>query len=237
MFTEIASTFSAHRPQSAGERAFRKLWRMISHGEMKVGEVTTEETLALSLSISRTPLRDAVKRLEALGLIERESGKGLKVTSPSMSEMLSLSTTREMLEGLLAAAVAERVSASQIDLSSLLAINDRYVKVVELGDPDLAMIVGHEFHAELRTLSQNHFASLCHVEVLLAFERYRYLAREALARPSAIVDEHKAILHAIQSGNPALAEREMRQHLVAARKVYAEILAEKMSPPVTGSEE
>src|ERR1700722_12985870 len=62
---------------SASEIAFRTIWQLISRGTFESGAIFTEERLAALLAISRTPLREAARRLEDPGLLEREAGPGV----------------------------------------------------------------------------------------------------------------------------------------------------------------
>src|SRR4051812_31120347 len=204
---------------SASERAFRHIWRAISQGAIAPGELLTEEGLAATLSISRTPLRDAVQRLEALGLLVREPARGLRVPPLSFGEMTQLSETREVLEGLLAASAARRVAAGETEVAPLRAANERLARVVKIGDADLALDAGLDFHEALRRLAENRAATICHHQVLLAFERYRHLARGAAERPDRIVAEHAAVVAAIEAGDAAAAESAMRRHIAAGREL------------------
>lgn len=217
---------------SAAERAFRHVWRAISQGAIAPGELVTEEGLAAGLSISRTPLRDAVQRLEALGLLVREPARGLRVPPFDLDEMLQLSATREVLEGLLAAEAARRVAAGQADAAPLRAAHDRLARVTPIGDADLALAVGLEFHEALRRLAGNRAAAICHRQVLLAFERYRHLARGAADRPEHILVEHAAVVAAIEAGDAAAAEQAMRRHIAAGREIYTSVLSKTL--PRTG---
>ncbi len=209
---------------SAAEFAFQHVWRAISHGAIAPGSTVTEEGLAAGISVSRTPLRDAIRRLETLGLLIREPSRGIKVAQLSMRDMLDLSATREVLEALFAGSAARRVAAGGVDLSKLRSIHDRLRAVHAIGDSDLALAVGIAFHDELRTIADNRPARLLHEQVLLSFERYRYLARQAPTRTEAVIAEHAGILKAVAAGDPAKSESHMRNHIAAGRALYAEVL-------------
>ncbi|HEY4254298.1 MAG TPA: GntR family transcriptional regulator [Roseomonas sp.] len=213
---------------SAAERAFRHVWRAISQGTIAPGELVTEEGLAAGLSISRTPLRDAVQRLEALGLLVREPARGLRVPPLSLDEMAQLSATREVLEGLLAAQAAGRVAAGEADPAPLRAAQDRLVRVARIGDADLTLAAGLDFHEALRRLAANRAAAACHQQVLLAFERYRHLARDTTERPERILAEHAAVVAAIVAGDAPAAERAMRRHIAAGRDLYTGVLSKTL---------
>ncbi|HEV7265816.1 MAG TPA: GntR family transcriptional regulator [Falsiroseomonas sp.] len=214
---------------SAAERAFRHVWRAISQGGIAPGSLVTEEGLAASIAVSRTPLREAVQRLEALGLLLREPGRGLRVPALSLREMEQLSVTREVLEGLLAAEAARRVAAGETAAAPLRAVHQRMCRIAEIGDADLSLAAGLDFHEVLRRLADNRAASAFHQQVLLAFERYRNLMHAARERPHRIVAEHAEVVDAIEAGDPVAAEAAMRRHIAAGRELYSALLGRTLA--------
>ncbi|HEY4252279.1 MAG TPA: GntR family transcriptional regulator [Roseomonas sp.] len=226
-FDPAAHTLDERRRRStpsAAEFAFQHVWRAISHGAIAPGSTVTEEGLAAGIFVSRTPLRDAIRRLETLGLLVREPSRGLRVAQLSMRDMLDLSMTREALEALFAASAAQRVARGEADPAQLRGIHERLRAVQAIGDADLALAVGIDFHEELRGLADNRPARLLHQQVLLAFERYRYLTRQAPTRSENVLAEHAAILEAVEAGDAEAAEARMRSHISAGRGLYTEVL-------------
>lgn len=208
---------------TATEMVFRQLLGAITSGDLAADVVETEERLAARYNVSRTPLRDAVRRLEQLRLLVRDP-RGLRVPPLSMEEMHDLSATREVLEGLLASSAAGRVARGAADTTRLCAIHARHMRVLAVGDAELMLAVGFDFHEELRRLSGNASAVACHEQVLLGFERYRHLARGVPERHGRIAEEHTEILAAIEAGNGTAAETAMRRHIAAGRAVYVSVL-------------
>ena len=222
----------AHGPAprlSAAERAFRHVWSAVSRGAITSGTLVTEEGLAADISVSRTPLREAVQRLEALGLLVREPGRGLRVPPMSLREMTQLSATREVLEGLLAAEAARRVAGGAASPAPLRAVHERLTRIQALGDPDLALAAGLDFHEVLRRLADNRTAAAFHQQVLLSFERYRHLMRGVADRPGHIQAEHAEIVAVIEAGDAAAAEAAMRRHIAAGRELYHQVLSRTLS--------
>jgi DNA-binding GntR family transcriptional regulator len=214
---------------TAAELVFRQLLGAITSGELSADTVETEERLAARYKVSRTPLRDAVRRLEQLRLLVREPARGLRVPPLSMGEMHDLSATREVLEGLLASAAADGVSRGMVRLDRLRDIHARHLRVLGIGDPELVLSVGYDFHEELRRLSGNESAAACHEQVLLGLERYRHLARAVPERHARIAAEHTEILAAIEAGRAQAAEVAMRRHIAAGRELYVEVLSRTIS--------
>lgn len=214
---------------TAAEVVFRRLLRAIISGELAPECLETEERLAARYEVSRTPLRDAIRRLEQLRLLQREP-RGLRIPPLSMEEMLDLSLTREVLEGLLAAASARRIAKGVASAARLRQIHVRHLQVQALGDAELTLSVGLDFHEELRRLAANHSTAACHEQVMLGFERYRHLASRVPQRPRLIGEEHSEILDAIEAGNAPAAEAAMRRHIAAGRDLYASVLSDMLAP-------
>jgi len=214
---------------TAAELVFRQLLSAITSGELAPDAVETEERLAARYRVSRTPLRDAVRRLEQLRLLVREPARGLRVPPLSMREMHDLSATREVLEGLLASNAADRVGRGMARLDRLRDIHARHLRVLGINDPELALSVGFDFHEELRRLSGNESAATCHEQVLLGFDRYRHLARAVPERHDRIAAEHDEILAAIEAGHAQAAEIAMRRHIAAGRELYVDVLSRMIS--------
>ena len=212
---------------TAAEVVFRQLLGAIISGDLPAGTIETEERLALRYQVSRTPLRDAIRRLEGLRLFKREA-RGLRVPPLTMGEMYDLSATREVLEGLLASSAADRVGRGMAQVDRLREIHALHIRVLGIGDPALTLSVGYDFHEELRRLSGNESAAACHEQVLFGFERYRHLARGVPERHGRIAEEHAAILAAVEAGQAAAAEAAMRRHIAAGRSVYVEVLSQTL---------
>lgn len=226
--TRRVATSGSRASLSAAERAFRHVWGAVSRGTLAPGSLVTETSLAAEAAVSRTPLREAVQRLEALGQLVREPGRGLRVPPLSLREMLQLSATREVLEGLLAADAARRVAAGEVSVEPLRTVHDRLRRLLPLGDTDLSLSVSVEFHEVLRALSGNRTAAVCHEHVMLSFERYRQLVRGIGGRPHHIFKEHDEVISAIEAGDAPRAETAMREHIAQGRGMYLDLLNRKL---------
>lgn len=205
---------------SASEYAFKRLLESIGDGSLAAGAKITEMQLSELVGVSRTPLRDAVRRLEDAGVLVRSAGRGLRVASMSLEEMLRLSRLREALEGLLVRYVAERQASSKISLSRL----EQIVRDMQAVDPEtglpLLLRLGWDFHREISVLSGDPLAVRMLEQVMISFERYRHLI-DSQQRPYEIVQEHVAILDAIRAGDGDAAEGLIRKHLQQARALYS----------------
>jgi DNA-binding GntR family transcriptional regulator len=214
---------------SAAEWAFRELWQKIVRRELKPGERVTEETLADLLQVSRTPLRDAIRRLEQANLIIRQRNRTLNIAPMSIRDAEELTLIREQLEALIAI-LAARNSHHMRDqiaeawkiinaMKSLQGTRHGYAVTLELGDA---------FHSALCDISGAEQVRSLLGRVYLGIERYRTLLNERIDRTEELTREHEAILIAIDAGDERRAEAAMRFHISHARELYIEELRRKM---------
>lgn len=206
------------------EVTFRRLLRLITSGEVPPGADVTEERLAVDLQVSRTPLRDAIRRLESLGILARRANRTLIVPPLSLEEVEDLSLSREALEVLVVRRVARRVRAGEADLSRLEEMHERVRSLAPLRDGRFSLEAGMAFHRELYRLANAPTAIGLLDQVVLRLERYRRLLAGDAERGLGVAREHEAIVAAIRRGDEAAAERAMRDHLLAARQVYVDVL-------------
>jgi len=210
---------------SAADWAFDQLRGLIVQGDLAPGARITEEALCTRLAVSRTPLRDALRRLEMAGLIVRQRNRSLRVADLSLDEMVRLSMLRDALEGTMARHVARRYAAGEVHLDRLDGLVEEMAAVEPERGLGLLLRLGEQFHRELRAASGDPFGARLLDQVLLSFERYRHLIRRDTARARDLAIEHAAIMAAIRSGDADAAEAAIRRHLCNARAVYARRLA------------
>lgn len=189
--------------------AYARLKSSILDGHLQPGARLREAELASLLGISRTPLRQALARLELEGLLEVLPRAGLVVSSLDDQAVLELYSTRELLEGAAAAMAAE--NATQADI-------DRLAGVLEQGetfptDPNELRRLNRSFHDALYDASHNRFLikSLQGLHDALALLGQTTLT--APGRPEAAHEEHRAIVAAIARGDAAAAEAAARAHV------------------------
>lgn|GEM_PF-1329741 len=211
---------------SLADAAFRQLFQIIVNAPPNADFPLKELELSEKLSVSRTPLREALHRLELFGLVQRGQGRGVIVPAMSVQEMENISRTRERLEGLIVYTVGQRYAAGEVSLEGLERINRRVQAFRDIEDIEGLLDAGLAFHVELRRLANNSFASQLLAQTLLRLERYRHLVIGIEERGSDIHAEHETILACLRAKDSEGAEREMRRHLSNARIIYRhELLA------------
>jgi len=204
---------------TVADRVFDQLRRAIVEGEIPAGSKLSEPVLAERFSVSRGPLREAMRRLESTNLLERRANVGARVVALSNETLLELYQVREALEGMAARLAAEQMSDEAIeDLKDLMDDHRRDVArdywqtyFQQEGDPDFhyRIVIGSGNRRLIRILCDDlyHLARMYRCQFGMKSER----ARDALK-------EHALIVDAIAERDGELAELLMRRHVRASRR-------------------
>lgn len=213
---ELGVLWQRFAPRGASADAvFATLREAILARILQPAQHFTEEDFASAFGVSRTPVREAILRLEAEGLVERRS-RGLVVSDISPAEILEIYDVRIALDALAAELAAKAITPP--DLARLRWVNDRMRTAGEDGDFTTMSELNLEFHDALAKSSQNSFLVRQVGEV---HDRVRRFEQTTFAHPgrwSEAVDEHEAILAALEAGDEAGAGRAARSHMAAARR-------------------
>lgn len=197
-----------------GQGAYRRLLEDIRAGSLPPGTRLRETELAERLRISRTPVREAIRQLEADGLVIHLPRQGATVRSLDYAEVIELYEMRAVLEGT-AARLAAR-AASEVELSELAALNAELASA-PAGAP--AQELNRQFHRTLLDAARNRFL----VKSVSALQKtLLILGPSTLTDPTRAVDavaEHAAVLQALQARDGSAAEIAMRAHVEAALSV------------------
>jgi DNA-binding GntR family transcriptional regulator len=190
------------------DELYRHLRDAIVRGEVEPGGRITEEELAALASVSRTPVREALRRLEVDGLL-RASPRGLVVNEFSPEELADVCAVRDALE-----ALAARLAASQ-RRDDDVALLDRLVREYEeaMGG-DLARIVelNHAFHDALWDAAHNPFLRRQLEGAWRLIERLDATIVDTEERQRETLREHRALVEALRERDADGAERLAREH-------------------------
>ncbi len=183
----------------------------ILSGELPRGSRLPQETLAAELGVSRTPLREALRRLAGEGLVILQPNHGATVADLDFGDMRNAWTARLVIEPAAARLAAERMP--QADLGRMRAAIDHQRSGA---DPANSLDSNREFHLALVEASGN--PHLTHFAEFLWVARISVAIYTAQAAQSAGVagwaDEHEAIAAAVEAGDGPLAERLTREHII-----------------------
>ncbi|QPL55121.1 GntR family transcriptional regulator [Vibrio navarrensis] len=192
----------------------------IINGDMLPGSKISEPELAKHYQVSRGPLREAIMRVEGLGLIERAPHIGARVITFSPEKLIELYAVREALEGMAARLAARYITQEELlSLELLLSTHSKHIDEVE-GSSYFHQHGDFDFHYRIIKASRNRklIALLCD-ELYHLLRMYRYQSPRAQSRPKEALDEHKYILQAIRNRDEELAEMLMRRHISGSRKL------------------
>lgn len=204
----------AFKSTSLADQVFDKLENDIIQGVYPKGEILTELKLVEQLGVSRTPIRDALRRLEQERLIA-DTGKGSLVLGITDDDLLDIMNIRERIEGLVAYYAAKNITPEGIqELKHLTDLQDFYYSK---RDTEHLRQVDDEFHDAICRLSARTVISDTLIPLHRKTRRYRRIAMEDWERTTRTTKEHFEIYKAIASGDADLAKQLMKQHISNAK--------------------
>ena len=195
---------------------YEYLYNAIQTGEIKPGQTLTERGLAEKIGVSRTPVREAIRKLEEQGIVTHEPHKGVKVITLSLDKVLQLYEVRELLEGLAARKLSERQTPEVIgELSGLIAEAEKQAMANNVHE--LARI-NSEFHLTLARLSGNVYLEAIMNMLQTQIGLMMSASLSTSGRPLQNISEHKMLIDAIRSGDGEFAESTAKHHVRNARE-------------------
>jgi len=198
------------RPSAAPD-AYALILAAIDEGVYRPGDRLVESELAEKLGVSRTPVREALQRLETQSLVTRD-GRSLIVASLDHNQLAELYTVRAELEGLAARLAAKHASPEEVNVLADMVQADREL----VGNPKALARANRRFHLQIHRASHNRFLvqqlDLVHRSMALLAST----SLEAEGRGAQAVAEHAAIVDAIRAGNGEAADQALRDHISRA---------------------
>ena len=199
---------------SLADQVYDRLENDIIQGIYAKGEILTELKLAEQLGVSRTPIREALRRLEQERLIA-DAGKGSRVLGISEDDVLDIMNIREHMEGL--ASYYATINMTKEGLQELKHIIDLMDFYYDKWDVEHLRRADDDFHDAICRLSKRTVIKDTLVPLHRKTRRYRKIAMEDKARATCTLQEHHEIYDAIASGDAELARKLATEHIVKAR--------------------
>lgn len=206
---------SARSADSRADQAYRYLKTAIVSAETAPGTLLHEQQIAAALGISRTPVREAIRRLEQEGLVARHPNRGVVVAPLSIKDVLEIWQLREMLEP-----AACRIAAARIDRAALagieaglVALKGREPRLEDYESHHRADVALHRLVAEatgnalLQQILDTLNGRIARVRMVNSPRRFHRS-----------LHEHLAIVAVLRRGDPEAAAEAMRTHLANARE-------------------
>ena len=199
---------------SLATQVFEKLEEDIITGVYPRGEILTELKLVEQLGVSRTPIREALRRLEQERLIA-ESGKGSVVLGITMEDLVDIMDIRQRIEGLAAYYATKNLTPEgREELRQISELQDFYYTRQDI---DNLRKMDDKFHDTIYQLSNRPVLRDTLIPLHRKSQRYRRISIEDKTRLGNSIQEHKAIYNAIISGNAELAEELTTKHIMNAK--------------------
>lgn len=204
----------------------------IYHGELTPGQRLVEAEVASRYDASRGAVREALALLSNEGLVVRERNRGARVRPVSLEEAIEITEARAVLEGLCAAKAAAVITAR--GRRDLRALSAPMTEAVRKNDIIVYNQTSQQVHVRVREIAKQ--ATVNTLLDRLRYQGVRYQFHVALlpGRPAQGLKEHLAIIEAVCSRDPELAEQAMREHLfsvVEALRRLAELGPSPLMPP------
>ncbi|HTN62977.1 MAG TPA: GntR family transcriptional regulator [Devosia sp.] len=193
---------------SLGAKAYSSIREKILSRALKSGEAISEERLAEDLSISRTPVREALLLLQSEGLIQKEANQPFRVRHVTNREYFQSMRMRELLEG-----EAISIAVGKIDLSELAAVEMTLLELQKNPDvpAEIHWLADETLHEMIAQASGNDVMVKMIRELRVTTRLFELSGLPSRVRPD--VAEHINILEAIKAGNPELSHQQMRSHI------------------------
>lgn len=204
---------SDSHPSASDGRVREALRKAILDGEYLPGERLVESALCERFGASRFTIRTALQDLVADGLVEVQRNRGAAVRKISFEEAVEITEVRMVLEGLVAARAAERVTDEQC--SELDEVGLLMRRAVAAGELRRYSELNARLHALIQAAARHRTADSLIETMRGRLVRHQYALSLLPGRPAVSLPQHERIIEAIRSRSPKAAEEAMRAHIAS----------------------
>ena len=222
----VPLTGKSAKPAGSGSLADQvraRIRQAIREGRYKPGERIRETEVAAWLEVSRTPVREALRRLESEGLLTFESWRGVVVADLDRQQISELYAMREVLEGAAARLAARHIDESEIELLELLLERADG----EADAPAALAETNRRFHETIYAAAHNRYLLQTLEQLRNALILLRGTTFALSGRSKTAAEEHRAVLAAIRARDAEAAEAAARRHIAAAHRARLRLLMEE----------
>jgi DNA-binding GntR family transcriptional regulator len=199
-------------PGSRSDFVYDTLRGWIQNRQIRVGERIREEAIAQALDVSRTPVREALSRLQTRGLLQMSAG-GLVVVELTPQQTMELYALREVLEGAASRSAAQH--ASSLEIAALHHLNEEFKAAI--GDPERLAVVNKEFHQTIYDAARNRYIYRSLEDLHDTLMLLHSTTFTVPGRAEKSVSEHQLLIEAIERRDADAAERMAREHIRLAQ--------------------
>lgn len=206
---------SQYRPplptESRASRVYDTLRKGILSGRLAQGTRLRETELARSLRVSRTPVREALRRFQAEGLVEVLPGRGMVVSELTTDAILELYIVRIALEGTAARLAAHLMTP--LELERLQRVQRELEQAVAAPDPKTLAALNTRFHQQICAAGKNRYLLEFAQRIYDALRRFKETTLTYPGRAQEMLVEHRMILEAFEARDGERAEALAREHM------------------------
>ena len=210
-------------PKLLSENIADSIKAAIIKGKFKPGEKISEGDLAESMGISRTPLREAFRKLENEGFIEIIPRKGAVVTGIDPKEVFDLYEIKSTFEGL--AARLASANMKEKDIERLEKINNELRKLIDKNDLEGFYRAHTRFHEVFIKLSANRRLIQMISNLNDHFKRFGIVTLTLPGQYESAINQHRGIIQAFRSGDKEVVEEKVRNNVMTGGQVLFDHLA------------
>lgn len=208
---------------SLSDKVFDALENEILTGVLERGETLSENKISARLGVSRTPVREALQRLEQEGLVKTEPGKGAVVLGISQGDLLDIYEIRIRIEGLAARYAARNITDEQAkEMRDVVELQEFFAAK---GDSQNVRDLDSKFHSMIYKFCTSRILTDTLTSLHHRIERFRRMSVEMGGRGSLSVVEHREIVDALASHDEDKAEELLIAHIKNARDRLSQVVA------------
>jgi len=204
------------------ELVLEALREAIFNGVFQPRERLMEIQIAEELGVSRTPVREALRKLELEGFIVMVPRKGAYVADLSLKDIEDVFEIRIALEGLAASLSAERITDEELEIMERLLVEK--AEAIKSMNMEKLIEVDTQFHEIIYRSSRNERLSNIISNLREQIQRFRTTSLAYPGRMQRSLEEHRSIVEAIQARDPVLAKQLVQEHIENAEHTLLETL-------------
>ena len=199
---------------------FNTLREAILKGELEPGERLMEIALAQKLGVSRTPIREAIRKLELEGLVVMAPRKGAEVAEITLKDLRDVLEVRKNLEELAVELACKK--ATEADIEEMKAAHEEFIKTISQKDLTVIAEADVKFHDVIYKITGN--KRLIQILNNLREQMYRYRLEyiKDEKKRMIVTDEHLQIIEAIEGKNVDSAKNYIQVHIINQEKTFVE---------------
>ncbi len=216
----------------SSEFVYRSLKEQIISGDLAPDMRLIELAIAAEFDVSRTPVREALKRLAAENLVLADPARGMVVHAPDAREIEDVFIVREALDGLAARLAAHRITPSEI--GRLRVVVDSMEDAIAAGRREQVGVANTHFHDVIYAAAGNEMLERLGRDLREFVRRFTTLPFASPDRVDHVLVEHRAIVTALEAHDPEAAELASRHHLAAAREYVVRMQLQAFEKTLAG---